>query len=273
MTSDLGDITLTRGNEPKGEGMSIAEAVAAFAGERLRQPTERPRCASRALMEWLVTWADRLADDDRQQLRRYILPLTTSRGTDEEEVARIWLVLDWLIRTDGPLWLHGARLPRQAGTLAALRPVRNPETFADAHPAVRSANKAARRVSEGTWLLVAQDARVTIVPAQPHHAGIVPVVDLGSYEPAKNRRLEAWAALADATTSALQHVETLIDCATNAAGYRAATHREIPDGLQGHHPGDHPRHHRYRLDRYQGTHYDGHVVLGNLSGQRLGRRR
>ena len=236
---DLEGLVLGRTDGVDGEGMSIADAVAACAGERPRRPAGRPRCASPVLMEWMTTWADRLDHGDRQELRRYILPLGTSWGSDEQEIDRVWGVIDWLIRTDGPLWLRWAQLPDHADTLAALHEARNPEDLAEAYPRIQNASTAARDAADRSWLAVAEEAWPTAMAAwgRAGHLGSAPVVDLstrdaGLWKSAEAHRLEAWAAVAETTTGALHRAATFVDCATNAAGYRTATSDEMPDGLR-----------------------------------------
>jgi hypothetical protein len=229
MTRGPSDVVLARGDHPEDEGMSIAEAVASYAGERRRVDfRQRPACASPALIEWMITWADLLDDDDRQQLGRYIPLLAASRGTEEQETTRVWRILDWVIRTDAPLWLHGLQLSRHASALAALHPIRDPQDLADVHPTIRDAVNETRSMADNLWRLVADDAQLTVLPAQPQHGSAVPAADLGPYEPARARRLETWALVADATTTAIHAAQTLLDCATSAAGYRTATDDELP---------------------------------------------
>jgi hypothetical protein len=239
VTFDLEGLVLRRTDGVDGEGMSIADAVAACAGQRPRLPAGQPRCASLVLMEWMTTWADRLDHSDRQELRRYILSLASSWGGDRQELDRVWRIIDWLIRTDGPLWLGAAQLPDHADALAALPEARDPENLAEAYPTIQKASRAARDAADRNWLAVAEDAWPTAMAAwgRASHLGSAPVVDLstrvpGLCKPAEAHRLEAWAAVAETTTGALHRAATLVDCATNAAGYRTTTSDEMPDGLR-----------------------------------------
>jgi hypothetical protein len=190
-------------------------------------------------MKWMTTWADRLDHSDRQQLRRYILPLASSRGGDRQELDRVWRVIDWLIRTDGPLWLRWAQLPDHADALAALPEAHDPENLAEAYSTIQKASRAARDAADRSWLAVAEDAWPTAMTAwaRAGHLGSAPVIDLstgdpGRCTPAEAHRLEAWAAVAETTAGALHRAATFVDCATNAAGYRTATSGEMPDGLR-----------------------------------------
>lgn len=233
MTPDLGDIVLTRGDRPSGgAGLSIAEAVAAHAGETLADPRDHPRCSSPVLIGWMIAWADRLEDDDRQQLRRYVAPLATSRRTPERETTRVWLVLDWLTRTDAPIWLQALGLHADAAALESLRPVRYFPHLAEAHQAISNGARAARDTSDNIWRLVAEDAQITLQLAQPEHVGNLPRAAVDPDEPTKARRLETWALVADGTTTAIDTAQGLLDCATSAIGYPATDGVYLPDVLR-----------------------------------------
>jgi hypothetical protein len=148
MTLDVGRLVLVRGTNHPGKGFSIMEAVAFAAGEAW---SERPRCASPAITEWMISWNDGLDDVARQGLRRYIWRVVGSRGTRAEERMRQWMVADWLVRWYAPGWLAAAGLRGHASRLARLAPIRSAEDVAVAWPTVRAASRAARAERDMAW--------------------------------------------------------------------------------------------------------------------------
>src|SRR5262245_46493011 len=111
MSLDVGRLVLVRGTNHPGSGFSTMEAVSFAADEAW---SERPRCASPTITEWMIAWNDGLDDGDRQNLRRYIWRLVGSRGTPAQERVRRWMVADWLVRSYAPAWLAAAGLRGQA---------------------------------------------------------------------------------------------------------------------------------------------------------------
>ena len=107
-------------HEPPTNGVvdaCIMEAVAWVAGEPW---SDHPACASQVIGAFLRSWNDTLPDDARQTLKPYVARLVGSAGTTEQEDARAWMALDWLVRTYAPAWLRLAGLTAQADTLAGL---------------------------------------------------------------------------------------------------------------------------------------------------------
>src|SRR5690606_11434490 len=98
-TLDLGTLTLAAGCHGPGDEMCVMEAVAFIAGEEW---SDRPECASPVIGAFMRAWNDALDDDDRQDLKRYILRLVGSKGTAEQEELRGWMAFDWLVRVHTP---------------------------------------------------------------------------------------------------------------------------------------------------------------------------
>ncbi|HEY3143898.1 MAG TPA: hypothetical protein VGJ86_22365, partial [Acidimicrobiales bacterium] len=155
MTLDVDRLVLVRGSNEAGAGFSAMEAVAFAAGEAW---SERPRCASPTITEWMIAWNDGLDDRSRQELRRYIWRLVGSKGTPAQERARRWMAGDWLARAYAPAWLNAAGLVHEARGLAALPPLRGPRDVADAGPAATAAARAARGARDDAWRRAAETA-------------------------------------------------------------------------------------------------------------------
>jgi hypothetical protein len=100
-------------------GWTIVQAAAVVAGE---PRTEHPESVSPVLAAWMSAWADSLDDASRQQLRRYIPALARSRSLGRSELARQWMVLDWLARVVPAIWLRMAGLADMADALRCAPP-------------------------------------------------------------------------------------------------------------------------------------------------------
>jgi hypothetical protein len=174
MDLDVGRLVLVRGNNRPGSGFSAMEAVSFAAGEPW---SERPRCASPTITEWMIAWNDGLDDGERQQLRRYIWRLVGSRGSPAEERARRWMVADWLVRSYAPAWLAAAGLRGQAASLADLPSLVGETDVRAAWPTVKAVSRVARAERDGAWRSA---------------AGVVHAHDWGTAG-------AVWGAIADAT--------------------------------------------------------------------------
>ncbi|MGH9213856.1 MAG: hypothetical protein ACRD2C_24760 [Acidimicrobiales bacterium] len=148
MTLDVGRLVLVRGGNEAGAGFSAMEAVAFAAGEAW---SERPRCASPTITEWMIAWNDGLDDRARQELRRYIWRLVGSKGTPAQERARRWMAADWLVRGYASAWLEAADLLPEAQWLSRLQVVRGPRDIADADVACFAAARSAREARDAAW--------------------------------------------------------------------------------------------------------------------------
>ena len=148
MSLDVGRLALVRGSNHPGKGFSAMEAVAFAAGEAW---SERPRCASQAITEWMIAWNDGLDDAARQSLRRYIWRLVKSRGTRADERTRQWMAADWLVRWYTPAWLAAAGMRGHASRLTQLPPVRCEGDVVKVWPTVRAASRAARVERDMAW--------------------------------------------------------------------------------------------------------------------------
>jgi hypothetical protein len=177
MSLDVDRLVLVRGSNTPGSGFSAMEAVAFAAGEAW---SERPRCASPTLTEWMIAWNDGLDDGTRQELRRYIWRLVGSRGAPADERSRRWMAADWLVRWYAPGWLASAGLRRAAAQLASLPPLRCDRDVMACWASVREAANAARVERDRAWRSA---------------AGIVPAHDWGTAG-------AVWGAIADATWGA-----------------------------------------------------------------------
>lgn len=158
MINDLDTLTLEPGaHDPDERAMCVMEAVAFMAGEPW---SDHPECASPVIGAFLRSWNDSLDNETRQQLKQYIPRLVGSKGTPDQEDARAWLAMDWLIRTCTPTWLrfaatsapqYAAGLAAHAERLASLPEIRRHVDVSSVRPLVEAARAAARAAGPAAW--------------------------------------------------------------------------------------------------------------------------
>ena len=161
------EIELKRGeHRSPQEGMCFMEAVAWIAGE---PHSDHPECVSPVLGAFLRSWNDALDDETRQKLNQYKVRVigTANDGHDEW---RAWLAVDWLARTQLPVWLDLARLGEHAAAVRALIAISTPESATVAQPTLDAARDAARDVARVAARVAAGDvagdvARVALKPS------------------------------------------------------------------------------------------------------------
>ncbi len=137
-TLDLDTLVLQTGKHNPNGVFCVMEAVAYIAGEPW---SDAPECASPVLGAFLRSWNDTLDGDTRQELKRYIQRLVGSKGTAEQEDARAWMALDWLVRDYTPVWLRLAGLTTQADTLTGLSEFRKGMDVPSIHPTINAVRK------------------------------------------------------------------------------------------------------------------------------------
>jgi hypothetical protein len=177
------------------------EAVAAMAGEG---PSRRPPCASPVLTDWFTAWHDTLSVDQRRLLLCYAGPLTRSRGTTTDEVARQRLVLEWMAREAVPTCLVAAGLGLQAEALTDV--VSGVVTFGSAAlaPVADAVAKVAHDQSEAAWRAVAELAQPDPPQSGPRPPWRRPRGD------ADPRRVDAWAGLAGGVRFSAQRCAAMV---------------------------------------------------------------
>lgn len=142
-TIDLESVRLYRGmhKEPNGkkEG-SLLEWASYLAGEPW---SDHPDCVSPVIATFCRRWNDTLSDDDRQILLPYLPKLLNTRGTEAQESKRAWMMTDWMVRVQLPVWLELAELPEQATAVRGLPVLTSATKWKKAEPTVREAHKEA----------------------------------------------------------------------------------------------------------------------------------
>lgn len=140
-------------------GHCLLEVVSMFAGEDFG---DEPACVDPVLAAFGRSWNDALPDDERQQLKRYILLLPGTAGSDALSQRRGWMAADWLIRSHTPAWLDmSPATAEHAARLRALAPITSEQTLAAAQGALdqaRSAADAAMDAAKAAAMDAAMDA-------------------------------------------------------------------------------------------------------------------
>jgi hypothetical protein len=139
-TLDLDSLRLDKGaHEPDGQ-FCVMEAVAYVAGESW---TDSPRCASEVIGGFLRAWNDAMDDVDRQMLVPLIPRLVGTAASEEVELRRSWMALDWYCRVSAPRWLRAAGLHDAAAAVEATAPIVDGASAAAAQGALMEARKQA----------------------------------------------------------------------------------------------------------------------------------
>jgi hypothetical protein len=115
------------------------EAVAYFAGE---PHSDQPKCVSPYLRQFGIRLNDRVTDEQRQDLVRFV-PLVVGTAGDGLDDQRRWLAADHVTRVTVPMWLDIAGLTDHSATLRALPAITGRRSWQETRPAIRSARDAA----------------------------------------------------------------------------------------------------------------------------------
>ena len=143
----LDSLHLGRGSHSSFEdGVCVMEAVAWVAGE---PHSDHPKCASKLITAFMVSWNDSLrSDEERDRLVRPLVPLLVgTRTTAKDETTRAWLATDWLVREQAPAWLRLAGLVEHAHALENLAALTGRKQAVVAQPSIAAADSAAYAAS------------------------------------------------------------------------------------------------------------------------------
>jgi hypothetical protein len=146
---DFAELKLETGAHKKPtDGMCVMEAVAFVAGEQF---SDHPACASPILGTFLRSWNDTLDDETRQRLKPYIPRLIgTNTGIADEEI-RAWMITDWLVREQTPVWLELAGLKDEAGQLRNLPALTSAEIAVACQSVIDNARSKAAAARAAAW--------------------------------------------------------------------------------------------------------------------------
>ena len=102
-------------------GMCAMEAVAFLAGE---PHSDAPKCTAAPVRRFVIATNDWCNDEERQQLKPYLLRLiTTSSGGREADKHAAFLFADWAVREVAPAALDARNKPELAARLRAIAPI------------------------------------------------------------------------------------------------------------------------------------------------------
>jgi hypothetical protein len=123
------------------------ELTAYVAGEGW---SDSPECVSPVIAAFVRSWNDGLPDGDRQQLKRWTVPMIGTNTGPEDDDIRAWMACDWLVRVQTPAWLRLAELTDQADLLAGMPELR-PDTVPTIRPALEAARSDAHAARDAAW--------------------------------------------------------------------------------------------------------------------------
>ena len=150
---DIDNLTIKHGNHPPPNGKVESCAMeACYLRWAARQGwdkqavisgwTDSLACVDPLIGGFVRRWNDALGSDEART--RIFTPelldlLPDTRGDDELMRRRMWMSIDWDIRTRTPAFLRLAKLDVCAAELEALAPIRSQEDLANAGPACAEA--------------------------------------------------------------------------------------------------------------------------------------
>ena len=138
---DIDSVVLKTGSHNRPEdGMCVMELAAYIAREPF---SDHPVCVSPVLATFLRSWNDALDDETRQKLKPYAERVIGTAGDGKDE-QRAWMCVDWLARTQLPVWLDLAGLHEHAAATRALIAICDTESAKSAQPTIDAAWAAAR---------------------------------------------------------------------------------------------------------------------------------
>jgi hypothetical protein len=132
------------------EKACIMEAVAFVAGEPW---SDHPQCSCPVIAAFMRRWNDGIRDDEvRTRLLRPLVPrLVGTRSSQDVEMKRAYLAIDWTIRVSAPAWLELAGLGDQATLLRELAEVCDAASARVASKHAREARTAAAERRAANW--------------------------------------------------------------------------------------------------------------------------
>ena len=164
----LATVELKKGAHEPDHTFCVMEAVAYVAGEPW---TDRPRCASKVLTDFCVTWNDAMDDTDRQILKPFIPRLVDTKASPAIERRRSYMALDWHCRVSAPTWLRLAGLTAEAEAIEATEPIVDARSARAAQAALDRGSVAARAAGAAAWDAARDAARAAARAAAGAAAG------------------------------------------------------------------------------------------------------
>jgi hypothetical protein len=171
---DIESLHLSAGSHADGEDeFCVMEAASYVGGEDW---SDVPSSVSPVIAALLRTLNDAMDDGDRQLLRHLISMLPGTRGDDELEAARSWIVMDWHCRRWPSIWLRWAGHLEEADALTWVAEITDSARLRAAVPALGRARAAAATMRVATThasLEEGLDAAIAAAQANPAEAAIV----------------------------------------------------------------------------------------------------
>jgi hypothetical protein len=174
------------------EKACIMEAVAFVAGEPW---SDHPQCSCPVIAAFMRRWNDGIRDDEvRTRLLRPLVPrLVGTRSSQDVEMKRAYLAIDWTIRVSAPAWLELAGLGDQATLLRELAEVCDAASARVASKHAREARTAAaERRAENRSKLRSADADADDAAAAAAYAAAAYAADAAAYDAAYDAAYAAY---------------------------------------------------------------------------------
>ncbi len=115
--SEIENKKLNRGSGSTIDTACIMQMVSYITGDKW---TDSPECACPVLTRYAIYLNDKFNDDDRQKMKKFIVPLVGTRMNDETQIARKRLIMFRYVTVTYPLLLDLWKLPDLATEFRAL---------------------------------------------------------------------------------------------------------------------------------------------------------
>jgi len=141
MKINIENLVLSSGAHSPGDGEACVMELVSYIA---REPwSDHPACVSPVLGAFLRSWNDSLDDETRQKLKPYAQRVIGTSGDGKDE-QRAWMAVDWLARTQLPVWLDLAGLSEHAAATRAVIAISDTASANAAQPTLNAARDAAR---------------------------------------------------------------------------------------------------------------------------------
>ena len=154
---DIESVVLSSGShsEPNGEFQACVMELSSYIA---KEPwSDHPACVSPVLGAFLRSWNDSLDHETRQKLKPYAAKVIGTAGDSKDE-QRAWMAVDWLARTQLPVWLDLAGLTEHAAAVRAIIAISDPSSASAAQPTLNAAWAAAKVAARAAARVAARDA-------------------------------------------------------------------------------------------------------------------
>lgn len=142
-------------NAESGEYCVIEAAVCRFTKGKIHSDKAQDCNASPRLVNLMIKLNDRWSETRRQQLKQFVDRIPNTRGTDEQELQRGYMVADWAIRELLPIICDYIGAPVHAEELRSLAAIVDEATAAEGYSWAQCLRSDAYAYADAAYVVVA----------------------------------------------------------------------------------------------------------------------